>query len=315
MAEWLTGDMSYRSHIVRLKCLLSTAGKPRRPGSGRVTDDELLVVHDLLRERVDVDAGMMPLVFDAERRPREWARRVSGLGGDRSRVAYLEPQDLPKTYFGRPLWDAQPAIADVVRAAGADLIIIDSIMPAVGLGEDRLRNDPQVPYLWVAALDALGIPSLSLGHPPKGMPEGEPFGSFAWVAAMRLTWLGTRAEGTGHRVRWRPRKRNERGHIPGGLFTFDYGTDGRLCSADRADDDESTRDWILALALGPLGVSALADEMLDDRDDIPFGEKERTRERVGKTLRRMAREGWVDRLGKVGAHDVVWALRPLRNRP
>lgn len=26
---------------------------PRRPGSGRVTDDELLVVHNLLRDRVD----------------------------------------------------------------------------------------------------------------------------------------------------------------------------------------------------------------------------------------------------------------------
>src|SRR5665647_727915 len=39
--------------------------------------------------------GMLPAVYDAERRPREWARRVSGLGGDRSRVVYLEPEDLP----------------------------------------------------------------------------------------------------------------------------------------------------------------------------------------------------------------------------
>ncbi len=36
-------------------------------------------------------AGMLPLIYDAERRPREWARRVSGLGGDRSRVVYMEP--------------------------------------------------------------------------------------------------------------------------------------------------------------------------------------------------------------------------------
>jgi hypothetical protein len=84
-------------------------------------------------------------------------------------------------------------------------------MPAVGLGEERLRSDAQVPSLWVAALDALGIPSVSFGHPPQGMPEREPFGSFAWVAAMRLTWLGTRTEADAHRVRWRPKKRDERG--------------------------------------------------------------------------------------------------------
>ena len=45
------------------------------------------------------------MVYDAERRPREWSRRVSGLGGDRSRVVYVEPTDLPSSHVGRPLWD------------------------------------------------------------------------------------------------------------------------------------------------------------------------------------------------------------------
>ena len=135
-------------------------------------------------------------------------------------------------------------LGKLVRYAGVDVLFVDSVMPAVGLGEDRLKSDPQVPYLWVAALDALGIPSLSFGHPPKGQPEGEPFGSFAWVAAVRLTLLGTKAEGDAHRIRWRARKRNERGHIPGVLLTVDYGDDGRPCHVDRADDEESTRDWI-----------------------------------------------------------------------
>lgn len=31
-------------------------------------------------------------------------------------------------------------------------------MPASGMGEERLRSDAQVPYLYVAALDVLGIP-------------------------------------------------------------------------------------------------------------------------------------------------------------
>ena len=49
------------------------------------------------------------------------------------------------------------------------------MMPAVGRGEERLRSDAQVPYLWVGALDALAF-RLSFGHPPKGQPEGEPLG-------------------------------------------------------------------------------------------------------------------------------------------
>jgi hypothetical protein len=254
-------------------------------------------------------AGMLPLIYDAERRPREWARRVSGLGGDRSRVAYLNPEDLGPALAGRPLWESAPAIGKVAETAGADLLIVDSIMPAVGLGEERLRSDAQVPYLWVQALDALGIPSLSFGHPPKGMPEGEPFGSFAWVAAMRLTWLGTRAEGDEHRVRWRPKKRNERGHIPGVLLTFTYDDDGRPCGAERADDDESTRDWLLAaLVHGPQGMGDLAEAMLAEHDDPAGGELERIRDRIRGALYRMARQGWVEKHGKKGP-GVTWALR------
>ncbi len=70
-------------------------------------------------------AGMLPLIYDAERRPREWARRVSGLGGDRSRVVYMEPLDLPTALRGRPLWDVAPAIGDVIAAAGCDVLIVD----------------------------------------------------------------------------------------------------------------------------------------------------------------------------------------------
>ena len=55
----------------------------------------------------------------------------------------------------------------------------------------------------------------------------------AWVAAMRMTWIGTRGEGDGHHVRWRPRKRNERGYIAGVLLTFEYGDDGRPCAVTR----------------------------------------------------------------------------------
>lgn len=253
--------------------------------------------------------GMRPCIYDAERRPREWARRVAGLGGDRSGVVYIEPTDLPRSYAGRPLWDIAEAIGEIIAAAGGDLLLVDSIMPAVGLGEERLRSDAQVPFLWVAALDALGVPSLSFGHPPKGQPEGEPFGSFAWVAAMRLTWLGTKAEGDGHRIRWRPKKRNERGHIGGILLTVGYGDDGRPCSVSRMDDDESSRDRLLAaLAHGPRGITDMAEDVLAEIDSPGPGETDRIKERLGRALQRMRHEGWVEKVGAKG-RGVQWRLR------
>lgn len=214
--------------------LLNAAG-----GTGKGTSGAWMI-------RELIESGRRPMIYDAENRPKEWARRTSGLGVDRSRVIYLQPADLPRAMLGRPLWDAAPHLGAVAHASGADLLFIDSILAAVGVGEERLRSDAQAPYLYVAALDALAIPSVSFSHPPKGQPDGDPFGSVAWINAMRLTWQGTAAEGTGHRVRWRPRKRNERGHIAGVLLTFSYSADGRLADAVREDDDESTREWILA---------------------------------------------------------------------
>jgi 5S rRNA maturation endonuclease (ribonuclease M5) len=255
-------------------------------------------------------AGMRPLIFDAERRPREWSRRVAGLGGDRARVVYLEPTDLGTRYAGRPFWDVAEAVVPIVQASGADLFILDSLLPASGIGEERLRSDAQAPFLFVAALDSLGVTSLSFGHPPKGQPEGEPYGSMAWLAAFRMTWLGALAEGDGHRIRWRPRKRNERGHVRGFLLAVDYGPDGRPSGVDRADDDETTRDWLLAALIGgPRSLASLAEESVDDMDLPAAGELDRTRERLGRTLRRMARDGWVERLGQRGSRDVRWRLR------
>lgn len=272
------------------------------PGIGKGTTGSFLAVE--LQA-----AGLLPVVYDAERRPREWSRRVAGLGGDRSRVVYIEPEDLPTSARGRPLWEIAPDIGRIIAAAGGDVLIVDSIMPAVGLGEERLRSDAQVPYLWVSALDALNVPSLSFGHPPKGQPEGEPFGSFAWVAAMRLTWLGTKAEGDGHRIRWRPKKRNERGHIPGVLLSVSYGGDGRPCSITREDDEESTRDWLLAaLVSGPRRVAGMAEDMLAEIDNAPPGEIDRIKDRLGQALYRMRVQGWVERVGTTGPR-VEWQLR------
>lgn len=65
--------------------------------------------------------GMLPLVYDAEQRPRKWARRVSGRGRERHRVVYTEPRDLPSALAGQPLWEAGGCLGNIARAAGADL--------------------------------------------------------------------------------------------------------------------------------------------------------------------------------------------------
>lgn len=273
------------------------------PGVGKGTTGAYLVCEALRN-------NMKPLIYDAERRPREWARRVSGLGGDRSLVAYLEPGDLPRKLMGKPLWEAAPAIGIAAKEAGADLLIVDSILPAIGVGEERLRSDAQAPFLYVQALDALHMPSLSFAHPPKGQPEGDPFGSMAWVAAMRMTWLGTKAEGDGHRIRWRPKKKNERGHVPGILLVVQYGADGRPCAIQREDDEASTREWLMyALKTGPRGVTDMAEEMADEMEDhVTADGKERIKERLNKALRRMSGDGSVEKLGKSG-RSVKWQLR------
>ncbi len=255
-------------------------------------------------------SGVASMIYDAENRPREWARRTSGLGIDQRRVVYLQPRELPRGMAGRPMWDIAPHLGLVARAAGVGVLFIDSVLPAIGVGEERLKSDAQSPYLYVAALDELGLTSVSLGHPPKGQPEGDPFGSVAWVNAMRLTWLGSQAEGDQHRVRWRPRKRNERGHIAGVLFTFEYGDDGRLCGATVMNDEESTRDWIMAaLVAGPRSMADMAEEVWSETDGASSGELDRIKERLGRMLRRMARDGAVSKDGGKGGPNVRWSLR------
>lgn len=257
--------------------------------------------------------GIDALIYDAENRPKEWARRTSGLGVDRRRVAYVQPADLPASLLGQPLWEVAPYLGRRGLEHGAQLLIIDSVQPATGVGDERLKSDPQVPYLVCQALEATGLTTILFTHPPKGQPDGDPFGSGAWVQASRLTWTGLLAEGSGHRVRWRPKKRNERGYIAPALITFEYDEAGRLCSAVRENDDEVTRDWILAALVGsPRTKYELADALALDMDEPATGDAmRRLEDRLAHQLRRMAKEGWVSKSGREGRAD-RWALAVRR---
>jgi hypothetical protein len=253
-----------------------------------------------------VKMGMRPMIYDPENRPKEWARRTSGLGIDRSRIIYVQPKELPRALMGRPLWDVIPYIGKIASAAGADILFVDSILGGMGIGEERLKSDAQAPYLYVAALDSLGIPSVSTGHTSRATPEGEPYGSVSWVNAMRLTWLGTPGEGEGHRVRWRPRKRNERGHIPAVLLHFSY-DNNVLTRVERSDDELNTRSWLIAaLKAGERTVEDLAEELAESFEEATPAIIDRTKARLRQALARMKKDFIVAKA--TGRRNAPWRL-------
>jgi hypothetical protein len=93
-------------------------------------------------------------------------------------------------------------------------------------------------------------------------------------------------------------------------MTYGYDGDGRLCSVDQVSDDENSRDSILALLVhGPMTVAAMAEEVMDGIEYAPPGEVDRIKDRLARTLNRMKREGWVDRVGPAGGRGVQWKLR------
>jgi AAA domain-containing protein len=252
-------------------------------------------------------AGIRVMIYDAELHGGEWARRCEGLGVQRKAVVYVQPKHLPGHLLGRPLPDVVPHLGRIAKATGCGLLIIDSIIAASNLTEDGLKSDAGIPYAYARALAPLGLTSVLIGHPNKANPAGDPYGSVAWVLAMRLVWLGTRAESDGHRVRWSVRKRNERGRIKPLLFSFDYDPlSNQLIAAKKEDDEVVTRAWLIdALVQGPRTTKDLADELSDLMDDTTDAERKATHERLKKMLGRMRKAGDVHLTGSKGS---PWSL-------
>jgi hypothetical protein len=249
--------------------------------------------------------GIKVLIYDAEGHPGEWRRRVEGQGGNPGDVVIIEPHELPPHLMGRPIDEVVPYLGAIAHEAGCGLIIIDSILAAANLSEEGLKSNAAAPYMYVRALGLVGIPSISIGHPPKNSSSGEPYGSVSWVNAMRLTWFGTHAEGEGHNVRWTPRKRNERGQIPTVRLAFHYNDVGQLCRVDKSEDEFVVRDWITSqlMELAEATVADLAEEMIANDDGNRAVALERAKDTISRTLRRMK---------KAGQANIRKASRPAR---
>jgi hypothetical protein len=103
--------------------------------------------------------------------------------------------------------------------------------------------------------------------------------------------------------------------VPGILLRFGYAEDGRLSSALREDDDESTRDWILgALHDGDKTVADLVTLEAEEAGEyLNADATERAKARLGKALYRMKRDGSIAPAGKDGRAR-KWALVPTGRR-
>jgi hypothetical protein len=251
--------------------------------------------------------GIRPLIYDAENRPGEWARRLDGLCVPADWWVYVQPHEMPAHLLGKPLPDVVPHLGDVAGAAGCRILVVDSIMAAANLSEEGLKGDAAAPYKYTAALAQTGLLSISVGHTTKGNPNGDPYGSVAWVNAFRLTWHGARAEGDQHAIRWTPRKRNERGHIRGILLKFEYDAENRPCAVEQADDDTATRQWLIdALMQGPQTVEDLVERLAEEgTDGLSEAAVQKGKERLRQALYRMKTGGLAHKAKGRGA---PWSL-------
>lgn len=132
-------------------------------------------------------AGHRPLVVDYEAHPNEWARRIGKLGGrdvlDATFIVSPTAREWPAARGA--LWEHAEAIRTIADARDADVLIIDSIVPACG-GTDAL--DSQAAGQYAAGLALIDRPALSLAHTTKLEDSRYPFGSVFWHNLARTTW-------------------------------------------------------------------------------------------------------------------------------
>lgn len=111
------------------------------------------------------------MIIDAEGHPGEWARRVEGLGGDRSQVAY---------------WQHMGGALVLEDYSGlVDMIVVDSA--AYFTGEDG-HDEWAAPALALQRQAvAAGVPMLVLAHVSKSQPE-KAYGSGYWHNVPRASY-------------------------------------------------------------------------------------------------------------------------------
>lgn len=128
------------------------------------------------------------LILDYENHPEEWARRTFGLGATeeiRADIGHIAP--LTPHWHGPSgaIWDHQEHLRAIIEEHGYDCVVVDSIVPACGATNP---SDPEAASQYAAAIEYLGVPTLSLAHVNRAKDYSKPFGSAFWHNLARMTW-------------------------------------------------------------------------------------------------------------------------------
>jgi hypothetical protein len=127
--------------------------------------------------------GHHVLILDYEDHPREWARRITSLGG--ASVARDVHHIAPLSAGLGTLPKAAKELQAAVAAWGFDYVVVDSALIAAGAA-DGMKPDSAEAYF--TALQTLRVPSLTLGHVTKLLDGRYPFGSVYWHNYTRMSW-------------------------------------------------------------------------------------------------------------------------------
>lgn len=205
--------------------------------------------------------GRRVLIVDYENHPDEWARRISGIGADASlmeQVLHVSP--LTAAWGGKrgALWVQAPDLRQLAIAFRADVLLVDSLVPACG-GTDALK--PEAAAQYAGGLEYIGLPTLSLAHVTKEHDLRYPFGSVFWHNLARTTWS---LKGVGGTVLLSHRKHNNYARLPRQQIEVTWASDGTPQSVWERSHSEALAQRISYLLAGQALTAGQIVELLND---------------------------------------------------
>jgi hypothetical protein len=246
--------------------------------------------------------GHRVLIIDFEHHPEEWRPRIFTLGGVDvlSEVGYVQPPP-------GAIWDPQQ-LADLAAAIEhhrATILVVDSIVMACQ-GVDTSGGDTKAPTQYAAAIEHLGLPTISLAHVPKDNKNPEhPFGSAFWTYTARLTYSLT-AKGE-HRI-LQSRKSNNYEHAPKAQIELIW-DDNRLLSVEERPYHQALTEAIEDVLTEPMTIKAIEQAVNKalDEDQSPHSAKA-----IELALDRGLGKGRFTKAGKSG-REGRWALNTWKD--
>lgn len=273
-------------------------------------------------------ARYSPMILDYESHEREWGSRIRNLGASSEEmlgIHYRNPW--------APEWGERRGVlievADIVRVEcdriGADLLIIDSYLPAAGSSEAMGGQAGALDYF--GGLARIGRPSLTIAHVAAGGPKfpDKPYGSIFVHNLARETWAVEQLDvpevaiepGTIHiqptvlALELRNKKRATSMKTKPQFITFSFFPDGHI-EVDRTDSStgsakRAASDLAIEVLTGapkPLTYDQIVKAILDSTGEVVSQATLRAAFSRGKA------KGLVEMAGKTAGGRESWRLNP-----